>query len=78
MFAFYTSLSRVSDYKHNPGDVIGGGILGITVQVVNCVFIMKLFASDGYQRLRRGKGNSSDLSTAPLNNTVHKYTVATP
>lgn len=30
-FAFFTSLSRVSDYKHHPEDVAGGALLGFVV-----------------------------------------------
>lgn len=46
VFAFYTSLSRISDYKHHPGDVLFGGILGTTVQIVNVNFLMKLFTKE--------------------------------
>lgn len=31
--AFFTCLSRVTDYKHHPSDVIGGAILGFSVAV---------------------------------------------
>ena len=31
LFAVFTSLTRVSDYKHHPEDVVGGAILGVLV-----------------------------------------------
>ena len=31
LFAVFTSLSRVSDYKHHPEDVVCGALLGLTV-----------------------------------------------
>ncbi|XP_023339512.1 phospholipid phosphatase 1 [Eurytemora carolleeae] len=34
LFAIYTSLSRISDYKHHPEDVIGGAVLGSLVAVL--------------------------------------------
>ncbi len=43
VFAFFTSLSRVSDYKHHPGDVLFGGILGASVQAINCLYLVKMF-----------------------------------
>lgn len=30
-YAWYCALTRVSDYKHHPTDVLAGGILGVTV-----------------------------------------------
>ena len=42
-FAFFTCLSRVSDYKHHPFDVGFGALLGMTAQIVNVVFVLKLF-----------------------------------
>lgn len=50
IFAFYTTLSRVSDYKHNPGDVLAGAILGILVQYVNVVHIQRLFDDPFFRR----------------------------
>ena len=43
VWAAYVGLSRVSDYKHNPGDVLAGTVLGAAVQVLNVFFVMKLF-----------------------------------
>jgi len=34
LFAVYTALTRVMDYKHHPGDVIGGSIIGITIAIL--------------------------------------------
>ncbi|CAM1154560.1 PPAP2B (predicted) [Pycnogonum litorale] len=41
--AFYTALSRVSDYKHHPTDVIFGNILGTSVAVVIVFTLSGLF-----------------------------------
>lgn len=34
LLAIYTCLSRVSDYKHHPTDVLAGGLLGLIVAVL--------------------------------------------
>ena len=31
LFAVFTSLTRVSDYKHHAGDVISGAVLGLAI-----------------------------------------------
>jgi len=41
LFAVFTSLSRVSDYKHHPGDVVGGAILGFLVSSLTVTFLLK-------------------------------------
>lgn len=46
ILAYFTSLTRVKDYWHHPGDVIAGGLIGATVQTINCIYIMRLFAFD--------------------------------
>ncbi|TRY62761.1 hypothetical protein TCAL_10992 [Tigriopus californicus] len=46
MYAFFTALSRISDYKHHPGDVLFGSILGTSAQMVNVIFFMKLFTKE--------------------------------
>ena len=48
------SFIRVSDYKHNPGDVLGGSLLGATVQVFNVFFVMKLFTRQGEKEFSKG------------------------
>ena len=79
IFAFFTTLSRVSDYKHNPGDVLSGAILGILIQYVNVVHIQRLF-NDPFFRKADKKLPSllEDGSVAPnpasaLNGTVTHY-----
>ena len=34
IYAWYCALTRVSDYKHHPTDVLAGGVLGLTMAVV--------------------------------------------
>ena len=46
VFALFTSFSRVSDYKHHPGDVATGAIFGTFIQIVNVVWVLKLFSSN--------------------------------
>ncbi len=60
MFAFYTSLSRISDYKHHPGDVLSGGVLGVVVGVVNAVFVARLFDMNSIRSLRRRRKSHED------------------
>eukprot|EP00096_Caligus_rogercresseyi_P014012 TRINITY_DN6563_c0_g1_i1.p1 TRINITY_DN6563_c0_g1~~TRINITY_DN6563_c0_g1_i1.p1 ORF type:complete len:283 (-),score=49.21 TRINITY_DN6563_c0_g1_i1:736-1584(-) len=55
IFAFYTSLSRVADYKHHPTDVIAGAIFGVLAQVLNVFFVTDLF-----------RGSLSGSSREPL------------
>ncbi|KAK4311591.1 hypothetical protein Pmani_016919 [Petrolisthes manimaculis] len=43
MMTFYTSLSRVSDYKHHWSDVFSGFLLGTTVAVLIAVTVSDLF-----------------------------------
>ena len=45
-FAIMTTLSRIWDNKHHPTDVIAGAILGIVIQTLNVIFVMKLFRRD--------------------------------
>ena len=51
VMAYFTSLSRISDYKHHAGDVLAGAILGITVQVINVTCHMKLFSDNDLPRV---------------------------
>ena len=32
-FAFWVSMTRITDNQHHPGDVIAGALLGISIQV---------------------------------------------
>lgn len=34
IFALYTSMTRISDYKHHPGDVLAGSVLGVVWAVI--------------------------------------------
>lgn len=39
LFAFFTCLTRVSDYKHHPEDVVGGAVLGAALAVLTHAFL---------------------------------------
>ena len=41
LFAVYTSLSRVSDYKHHPEDVVSGALLGLVISSLTLQFLMR-------------------------------------
>jgi phosphatidate phosphatase len=41
--AFYIMLSRISDYKHHPGDVLTGAAVGVAFAVTFLIFMMDLF-----------------------------------
>ena len=43
LFAVFTSLTRVSDYKHHPGDVLTGMVVGIFYAFMILIFLMDLF-----------------------------------
>ncbi|XP_052862302.1 putative phosphatidate phosphatase [Anopheles cruzii] len=43
LLAWYTCLSRISDYKHHWSDVLAGGVLGASVAVVVSNFCTNLF-----------------------------------
>ncbi|XP_053666150.1 putative phosphatidate phosphatase [Anopheles marshallii] len=43
LLAWYTCLSRISDYKHHWSDVLAGGVLGATVAIVVSNFCTDLF-----------------------------------
>ena len=41
--AFFICLTRVSDYKHHPTDVIAGALIGIIYALILLMFVIKLF-----------------------------------
>ena len=41
--AFATSLTRVTDNKHHPTDVLAGALVGVVFQWFSVVYIMGLF-----------------------------------
>ncbi|KAM4557696.1 phospholipid phosphatase 3-like isoform 2-T2 [Fundulus diaphanus] len=57
MMSFYTGLSRVSDHKHHPTDVLAGFIQGALVAYCVVFFVSELF---------RPKGRRSALSQTPV------------
>jgi len=40
LFAFFTCLTRISDYKHHPGDVVGGALLGVSLATLAHSFLV--------------------------------------
>uniref|UniRef100_A0A8C5KNZ5 Phospholipid phosphatase 3 n=1 Tax=Jaculus jaculus TaxID=51337 RepID=A0A8C5KNZ5_JACJA len=46
MMAFYTGLSRISDYKHHPGDVLAGFVQGALVACCIVFFVSDLFKTN--------------------------------
>ncbi|KAL3988145.1 NAD(P)H dehydrogenase (quinone) [Sarotherodon galilaeus] len=57
MMSFYTGLSRVSDHKHHPTDVLAGFVQGALVAYCIVFFVSDLF---------KPKGRRSILSSTPL------------
>ena len=45
LYPVYTSITRVTDAKHFPGDVLAGAALGTAVQTFNCLCSMRLFST---------------------------------
>lgn len=58
LLAWYTCLSRISDYKHHWSDVLSGAVLGATVAIVVSNFCTDLFSM-------ARKRDSATLSTLP-------------
>ena len=52
--AIFTCLTRISDYWHFPTDVLGGSILGMIIQYLNCVYVMDLFGKGNQPIVYRG------------------------
>ena len=44
--AFITAISRVTDFAHHPSDVVTGAVVGISVQVLNVVYVQRLFPEE--------------------------------
>ena len=42
--AFVTAISRVTDHAHHPSDVVAGSVVGTSIQVLNVVYIQRLFS----------------------------------
>ena len=40
LFAVFTSLTRVSDYKHHAGDVVSGAVLGLAVSSLTVTVVL--------------------------------------
>ena len=40
-YAWYCALTRVSDYKHHPSDVLAGGLLGLTMAAFFASFVRR-------------------------------------
>jgi len=57
LFAFFTCLTRVSDYKHHPEDVVGGGVLGLSIAFLSHSFLASR---------RAGPVNSATSTTSLL------------
>ena len=43
LLAFFISLTRITDYKHHPTDVITGALIGVIYALILIVFVIKLF-----------------------------------
>ncbi|XP_062619067.1 phospholipid phosphatase 1-like isoform X1 [Saccostrea cucullata] len=44
IFAYYTSISRISDYMHHWSDVLGGSVLGVAVAILVIFFVSDVMA----------------------------------
>ena len=44
-YPIYTSITRVTDGKHFPGDVLAGAVVGTAIQTLNCLYSMRLFST---------------------------------
>jgi len=58
IFALYTSMTRISDYKHHPGDVLAGSILGVVWAVIIFSWV------SGILKGGRGSGDSPVETTS--------------
>ena len=51
--AFITAISRVTDNAHHPSDVVAGAAVGVSIQVLNVVYVQRLFSEEN---IRVGEG----------------------
>ncbi|KAM9458610.1 phospholipid phosphatase 3-like isoform 1-T1 [Salvelinus alpinus] len=65
MMSFYTGLSRVSDHKHHPTDVLAGFAQGALVSYCIVFFVSDLF---------KPRGRSSALPVTPVKNPTNPMT----
>ncbi|KAK7078783.1 Catalytic activity protein [Halocaridina rubra] len=55
LLTFYTSLSRISDYKHHWSDVLSGFVLGAVVAVLIAVYFSDLFPRELPTQIKKGQ-----------------------
>jgi len=55
-FAFFTCMSRISDYKHHPEDVIGGVLLGLA----EAILLFRFVLPRSRKRFNRGSGTDQE------------------
>ena len=61
MLAFFICLTRITDYKHHPTDVIAGSLIGIFYALIVLMFVIKLFDNPVVFYFRENRdGNLTD------------------
>lgn len=63
-FSIYVGLSRISDYKHHPSDVLTGLMQGAVVAILVVVYVSDFFKS-GHSYIERSEDDSTGLKTPP-------------
>ncbi|CAN9503086.1 unnamed protein product [Ophioblennius macclurei] len=66
MMSFYTGLSRVSDHKHHPSDVLAGFVLGALVAYCIAFFVSDLFKHKGRRSTLAPNPVREDLRPVPI------------